>query len=150
MKMTTLAQLEKTIPHIAPILKGFANKHRLRILWNLAVSGRELPIGKLVHKNGVGQTALSQHLRLLRKHGIVATRRAGRNVFYGLANPQIEQLAIALQKILLDPSCGHAASVSRRRKSTQRPECRLPLQAPADASFAAEKVHPQCGLVQNR
>ena len=38
---------------------------------------------------GLRQASISQHLMLLRKAGLVATQREGRNIFYRLAQPNI-------------------------------------------------------------
>ena len=42
----------------------------------------EISVGELTRGSGVTQGAISQHLKALKKAGLVADRPAGRNVFY--------------------------------------------------------------------
>jgi DNA-binding transcriptional ArsR family regulator len=102
--METLAPLEAKLSEIALILLALANKERLITLWRLAASGGELPLPALACGRNMSQSALSQHLARLRERGIVAARRSGRNVFYRLADPRFEQLAIAIWKIFASES----------------------------------------------
>jgi DNA-binding transcriptional ArsR family regulator len=66
----------------AALLKALANEQRLMILCNLADG--ELSVGDLNERLPLSQSALSQHLAVLRKQGIVATRREAQAVFYSL------------------------------------------------------------------
>jgi ArsR family transcriptional regulator, virulence genes transcriptional regulator len=100
MKIGTLAPLEAKLSDVAPLLRIFANEQRVRILWRLAGNRGELPIAALASGIEVSRSALSQHLTILRKQGIVVTRRAGRNVFYRIADPRAARLVIALQAIM--------------------------------------------------
>lgn len=68
----------------AALLRLLANEQRLLILCHL-VPG-ELAAGELGERIAVlSQSALSQHLALLRQAGVVATRREGQRIFYALA-----------------------------------------------------------------
>jgi DNA-binding transcriptional ArsR family regulator len=66
----------------ASLLKALANEQRLLILCNLADG--ELSVGELNEQLPLSQSALSQHLAVLREQGIVATRREAQTVFYSL------------------------------------------------------------------
>lgn len=66
----------------ATLLKALANEQRLMILCNLAEG--ELSVGELNDRLPLSQSALSQHLAVLRERGIVATRREAQAVFYSL------------------------------------------------------------------
>lgn len=46
------------------------------------VARSELSVTELTRESGVTQGAVSQHLKLLKKAGLVAERPQGRNVFY--------------------------------------------------------------------
>jgi DNA-binding transcriptional ArsR family regulator len=56
-----------------------------------ALSAGPLSVGDLAATLERSKSATSQHLRVLRAHGVVAPRRRGRSVFYSLArSPLIE------------------------------------------------------------
>jgi len=79
------AMMREMIPHAAKaasLLRALANEQRLMILCNLA--GGELSVGQLNERLALGQSALSQHLAVLRKTGVVTTRRASQTVYYSL------------------------------------------------------------------
>lgn len=64
----------------ADLLKALANSYRLRILCALAEG--ELSVNALNAQIPLSQSALSQHLAVLRKDGLVATRRASQTIYY--------------------------------------------------------------------
>lgn len=75
------------LPHAgqaATLLRALANEQRLLILCNLG--GAEMSVGELNERVPLGQSALSQHLAVLRNNGIVRTRREAQTVYYSL-NP---------------------------------------------------------------
>lgn len=84
----------------AQLLKALANKHRLLLLCTLA--GGELSVGQLNERVELSQSALSQHLGLLRRDGLVSTRKAAQQVFYSLA----EGPASRIIEVLHDLYCG--------------------------------------------
>lgn len=66
----------------AALLKALAHPARLRVLCRL-VEG-EAPVPELQALTGLGASALSQHLAILRTRQIVATRRQAQAVHYRL------------------------------------------------------------------
>ncbi len=73
------------LPHAgraASLLKALANEQRLMILCHL-VPG-PLSVGELNERLPLSQSALSQHLGILRESGIVATRREAQSIIYSL------------------------------------------------------------------
>ncbi|WP_106478076.1 ArsR/SmtB family transcription factor [Phytohalomonas tamaricis] len=73
---------EVTIGDAAPLLKAMANENRLRILCLL--QNKELSVSELNAKLELSQSALSQHLAVLRREGLVSTRRASQTIYYSL------------------------------------------------------------------
>jgi len=69
-------------------LRAIAHPLRWRILTALVAGERN--VGEIEAATGIGQPGLSQQLGVLRKAGLVATRRDAKLVFYSLANTQIE------------------------------------------------------------
>ncbi len=69
------------------LLKALANENRLLILCHL--QERELSVGEINDCLGLSQSALSQHLAILRRDGLVSTRKAAQTVFYSLKSEEV-------------------------------------------------------------
>jgi DNA-binding transcriptional ArsR family regulator len=59
-------------------------------------------VKELAAKIGLGQSALSQHLTVLRRHEFVKTRRQAQTIFYSLSNHRSEK-ALSLVNGILFP-----------------------------------------------
>lgn len=66
------------------LLKGLANESRLMIMCVLAEG--EHSVGDLNERIKLSQSALSQHLAVLRDQGMVNTRRESQTIYYRLAD----------------------------------------------------------------
>ncbi|GAA4902772.1 ArsR/SmtB family transcription factor [Streptomonospora salina] len=62
-------------------LKALASPPRQRIML-LFAQGAELSVGEVAERIGIGQSTASQQLALLRRGGILASRRDGKIVLY--------------------------------------------------------------------
>ena len=62
---------------------------------------------------GLSQSALSQHLALMREDGLVAFRRDGQTIHYRIADPIAAQLLSTLKDIY----CGNATASIAKDKS---------------------------------
>jgi DNA-binding transcriptional ArsR family regulator len=67
------------------------------VLCQLAES--EKSVGELEQVVEVSQSALSQHLALLRERGLVRSRRAGQSIYYTLDGPEAPALLAALYEV---------------------------------------------------
>jgi len=74
----------------AKFLKSMSNASRLLILCHLADG--EKSVGELQSHLELSQSALSQHLAILRRDGIVSTRRSSQTIFYSLANEPAQEI----------------------------------------------------------
>ena len=72
------------------LLKVLANEHRLLILCHL--QGGELSVGEINERLGLSQSALSQHLALLRRDELVSTRKAAQTVYYSLKSEEVQAI----------------------------------------------------------
>ena len=107
--MTTLdtfdiAAFEANAAAAAKLLRALANERRLMVLCQL--TDGELAVGALQGRIGLSQSALSQHLAILREDGIVATRRRGQSILYRIADPAAAKLIATLAEIFC-PSQPH-------------------------------------------
>jgi len=70
---------------IAERLKALSDPTRLKILHTLEEG--ELCVGDVLARVGGSQANVSKHLALLRRSGVVASRREGTNVYYRVVDP---------------------------------------------------------------
>ncbi len=74
-------------------LRALANPHRLMILCCLGEG--ELCVGDLNAHIPLAQSALSQHLAVLRRDGFVVTRRESQTIYYSIrSGPTFEVLSV--------------------------------------------------------
>jgi DNA-binding transcriptional ArsR family regulator len=81
----------------AHLLKAIANPQRLRILCIL-IEG-ECTVSQLNEQVLLSQSALSQHLAILRQKSLVATRKQAQTVFYRVADGAVRQIIQTLHDI---------------------------------------------------
>ncbi len=92
------SELEAKAEEVAGLMGVIANPRRLLILCRLAEAG-EMNVSRLVEAVGLSQSALSQHLAIMRATGLLATRKEGLNVHYRIADPRALELMQALERI---------------------------------------------------
>lgn len=78
-------------------LKAVAHPARLRILQTLRTG--ELNVGDIEGATEIGQPALSQQLAVLRKAGLVTTRKHAKLVYYRLAQAEFDRLAALMSSL---------------------------------------------------
>jgi ArsR family transcriptional regulator len=93
------ALLQASAAAAAKLLRALANEHRLLILCHLAQG--ESSVGQLQSVVGLSQSALSQHLAVLREEGLVATRRESQTIWYRIDDPA----ALRVVQTLADIFC---------------------------------------------
>ncbi len=79
------------------LLKALANDKRLMILC-LLVEG-ERAVGDLNARLDLSQSALSQHLAVLRSEGLVATRREAQSILYSLVPGPAQRILQTLHDV---------------------------------------------------
>ena len=77
-----LEDMEGNAQAASELLKAMSNQTRLMILCQLLHG--EKTAGELDALTKLSQSALSQHLAVLRDHGLVQTRRESQNIFYSI------------------------------------------------------------------
>jgi len=95
------ARLAENAALAARLLRALANERRLLVLCDLVAAG-EKSVSDLAANVGLSQSALSQHLALLRDEGLVATRRAGTVIYYRLADPKAEAVLQTLHRLFCE------------------------------------------------
>lgn len=90
--------LEQRAGEVALVLKAMANPRRLLLLCKLAEQGR-MSVGQLAASVGLSQSALSQHLAVMREDHLVAFDRDGQTLHYRIADPRLSALLDSLYQI---------------------------------------------------
>ena len=102
---TRMRELRRSARRAAPLLKVMSNPSRLVILCQLAEGERS--VGELEEEVGLSQSGISQHLAILRREHVVATRRDKQTVFYSLASADVVELMATLHKVFCKPAKAH-------------------------------------------
>ncbi|MDH3233456.1 MAG: metalloregulator ArsR/SmtB family transcription factor [Alphaproteobacteria bacterium] len=89
-----IEQFEQKAAQAGTLLKALSNPKRLMIMCRLAMG--EQSVGALERQVGLGQSSLSQHLAVLRRNELVATRRDSRTIYYRLASAEAEAIMLVL------------------------------------------------------
>jgi ArsR family transcriptional regulator, virulence genes transcriptional regulator len=92
---------KKSIHLKSTLLKALANHHRLLLIQLL--SEKAYSVGQLEAILGISQSALSQHLAILRKNKIVKTRRSAQTIFYKLTNKDIMLMINRIFELFIQP-----------------------------------------------
>lgn len=92
-----LEHLECRAEEAAALLKAMSNTHRLEILCHLLKGERS--VGWLSGATGIGQSAVSQHLSILRAQKLVKSRRDAQTIFYTVDGPEVQAILEALYKV---------------------------------------------------
>ena len=94
-----LSLVEESAGRAAALLRLLSNENRLMVLCQLADG--ELSVSEIQSRIGLSQSALSQHLALLRDEGVVATRRERQTIYYRVA----DQAAMRIMQTLAELFC---------------------------------------------
>lgn len=93
--------------HAAPLLnvigasaflRAVGNTNRLMVLAILS-DNEEMSVSQLLQHLNLSQSALSQHLALLREHGLVSYRRQAQALYYRIADTRVTALLAALRAL---------------------------------------------------
>ncbi len=92
-----LEQMARHAEEAVQLLKALSHRSRLMVLCIL--SGGELSVGELHARVPLSQSALSQHLAVLRRDGLVKTRRQSQTIFYSLQNDKAARVIALLHEM---------------------------------------------------
>ncbi|KAB2866465.1 MAG: winged helix-turn-helix transcriptional regulator [Bauldia sp.] len=87
-------------------LKAIANRNRLLLLCQL-IDG-EHSVGELADLLELRDSTVSQHLALLRRDGLVTTRRDGQTIYYAIGSAAARSVLETLYRVYCEPEpfCG--------------------------------------------
>jgi DNA-binding transcriptional ArsR family regulator len=92
-----IAAMQAQANKATSLLSAMCNENRLLILCQLI--DNERTVNELAVLLDVAQPTVSQHLALLRQHGLVRSRKQGRTRRYSLAGPEAREILQTLQSL---------------------------------------------------
>lgn len=93
----TLQLMKENASRAAKLMRALGNDSRLLILCHL--DGHELSVSELNSRLDLSQSALSQHLAVLRKDELVKTRRASQTIYYSLEGDTAKRIIRTLHEM---------------------------------------------------
>lgn len=94
--------MEAAADQASELLKALSNRHRLMIVCQLLDGERS--VGQMAETLGLRDSTVSQHLALLRKDGLVSSRRDAQTIFYSIASEPAREVLSALYKVFCPPA----------------------------------------------
>ncbi len=85
-----IKKLQKQAEQVSELLKLLSAPNRLLILCHLVEA--EQSVGELCELVGMKPPAMSQQLALLRREGLIASRRDGQTIFYSINDKKVKKL----------------------------------------------------------
>ena len=99
----------------ATLLKSMSNPSRLMVLCKLTEG--EKSVRELERVVPMSQSALSQHLAVLRARNLVRTRRAGQSIYYSLAGVEASAILATLYGLFCAKPSAAGAIPARKVRS---------------------------------
>jgi DNA-binding transcriptional ArsR family regulator len=109
-------ELDPVFATVAGYFGVLSEPTRLKIVHALC-QGSEKTVSQIVAETGATQTNVSRHLGLMHRHGVVARRKAGAQVFYSVADLTLVELCRSV--------CTRIAGSIDERKPMKRQLLRL-------------------------
>ncbi len=97
-----MEEMKAKAKEIADLLKLLANENRLLILCELTKGPQT--VNELLQTLRITQSGLSQHLALLKAHGILAYDKQAQNVYYNVKDPRVLVLLDVLKNTYCPPT----------------------------------------------
>jgi len=97
-----LAEVMEHIDEAAGLLKALASDQRLLVMCCLLEG--PLSVGEINTRVPLSQSALSQHLGILREAGVVTTRRESQTIYYALADGPATEIMTTLHASFCAPA----------------------------------------------
>lgn len=117
--MPGMAQVREHASEAAAFLKALANDQRLLVL--CALLEGPLSVGGINERVPLSQSALSQHLGVLRDAGLVTTTRQSQTIFYALTRGPALKIMEVLYAAFCAPEEPRARAEKPRCRTTRRP-----------------------------
>jgi DNA-binding transcriptional ArsR family regulator len=96
-----MEKMEENATEASTLLKAISNQTRLMIVCQLVE--KEMSVGELLESIPLSQSAMSQHLSILRREKIVKTRREAQSIYYSLDSAEARAILETLYNLYCGP-----------------------------------------------
>lgn len=86
-------EFDPVLKSTADLFRLLSHPDRIKLVWLLL--NEEMDVSSLVENAQISQPSVSQHLKLLKMHGLVSERRKAKHIYYRLKVPELQKLIIA-------------------------------------------------------
>jgi ArsR family transcriptional regulator len=107
----------------AEFFKTLGHPARIRVLELLSEGERS--VGELQREVGLEGSHLSQQLAVIRRAGVVTTRKQGTTVFYSLVSPEIAELLAVARRILTEVLTGQLGVLGEMQEQGRTPGAQI-------------------------
>ena len=83
-------EMKKQAREASAVLKAIANENRLLILCSIVED--DFTVNQLAEITGTGQSAVSQHLKVLSEQNIVSSKRIGKKIIYKITDSRVKAI----------------------------------------------------------
>ncbi len=90
-------KFDSVLKSTARLFRLLSHPDRLRLFGLLM--NEEMDVSSLAEASRISHSSVSQHLKLIKMHGIVSERRVANHVYYRLRTPEVQKLIIAAVEI---------------------------------------------------
>ena len=95
MKRNYLRSIPREWRSLAKVFVALGDEHRQRILLTFD-KGEQLTVGQITEVVTLSRPAVSHHLKILREAGVLASERAGREVYLRVNRSLLEDTLVAV------------------------------------------------------
>lgn len=107
-----VGQLKENAAVASALLRAMSNECRLLILCHLLE--RPQSVTELEQLVDLSQSALSQHLAVLRRQGLIRARRESRSIFYSISSEPVVAVMNTLYEEFCNPAAKSASKIAEQ------------------------------------
>lgn len=111
-----IEQMQANASEACGLLRSMANESRLMILCQLAE--KDMTVGELLENMPLSQSALSQHLAMMRREKIVKTNREAQYIRYSLASHEARVMLGSLYELYCSPDSDKECELTAKKVTT--------------------------------
>ena len=90
-------KFDSVLKSTAGLFRLLSHPDRIRLIGLLL--NEEIDVSSLAEASRISQSSVSQHLKLMKLHGLVSERRAANHIYYRLKVPELQKLILAAVEI---------------------------------------------------
>ncbi len=90
-------KFDSVLKSTAELFRLLSHPDRIRLIGLLL--NEEMDVSSLAEVSRISHSSVSQHLKLMKMHGVVSQRRAANHIYYRVKIPELQKLIMAAVEI---------------------------------------------------